>query len=285
MQEIASGVYIEDSYAGVVLGAISLPHGLILVDAPPRAEDVRAWRSALLNLGGGVDRLLVNLDSHIDRTLGTRGMEITVVAHDKAAQVFRNRPTTFKAQGTETGAEWELIGGLSGIRWSPPEITFTNQLAIHWGDSPVLLEYHPGPTPGAIWAVIPAENVIFLGDAVIPGQPPFLAQADLPAWIESLRPLLEPRYREALLISGRTGLVTQKDVRRQVEYLEEIHNQVESLAAAKAAPEAAEKLAPALLTGMKIPAERKAMYTQRLVWGLSHYYTRHFRPNSAEGDE
>ena len=136
MQELAQHVYIETAYAGVTLGAINWSHGLILIDCPFRAEDVRSWRSALLNLGGGVDRLLINLDAHLDRTLGTRSMDCTVLGHDKMAGVFRNRPVTFKAQGSETGAEWELYNGLGSIRWAPPEITFTDQMVIHWDNNP-----------------------------------------------------------------------------------------------------------------------------------------------------
>ena len=62
MQELAENIYIEDEYAGVTLGAINLPHGLIQIDAPPSPEDSRTWRATLLNLGGGVERVLVNLD-------------------------------------------------------------------------------------------------------------------------------------------------------------------------------------------------------------------------------
>src|SRR5436305_5624001 len=107
MQEIANQVYIEEQYPGVILGAISLPHGLVQIDAPPSPEDGRSWRAALLNLNTAPERVLVNLDAHPDRTLGVRGMECTVIAHEKTVQAFRNRPNTFKAQGDETGADWE----------------------------------------------------------------------------------------------------------------------------------------------------------------------------------
>lgn len=120
MQEIAHGIYIENSYTGVTVGAINLSRGLLLVDAPPRPEDTRSWRAGLLNLGGGVERMLANLDAHPDRTLGVRALECTVVAHEKTAQVFRTRPTAFKSQDIETGAEWEQMAGLTSIRWSPP---------------------------------------------------------------------------------------------------------------------------------------------------------------------
>jgi hypothetical protein len=63
MQEITPQVYIETGYAGVTLGAINWPHGLILIDSPFRADDARSWRSSLLNMGGGVERMIINLDA------------------------------------------------------------------------------------------------------------------------------------------------------------------------------------------------------------------------------
>ncbi len=184
MQAIAKDIYISNEYPGATLGVINLPLGLIQIDAPPSPEDGRAWRAALLNLGGSSDRLLVNLDAHPDRTLGDRAMDCTVVAQEKTAHVFRTRPTTFKAQGEETGADWETVPGMGNIRWVPPEITFSHQMFIHWGDSPVLLEHHPGPTSGAAWVILQDLKIVFVGDAVLKNQPPFLAGADIPVWLD-----------------------------------------------------------------------------------------------------
>jgi hypothetical protein len=96
MQQITRNIYFEDGYLGVTVGALVLPHGLILIDAPLRAEDSRSWRSALINQRGGSNKLLINLDAHPDRTLGTRALDCTIIAHQKTALVFRNRPTIFK---------------------------------------------------------------------------------------------------------------------------------------------------------------------------------------------
>jgi cyclase len=285
MQEIIEGIFIEASYPGVTLGAINLPHGLILVDAPPRPEDVRSWRAALLNLGGGVERLLVNLDAHIDRTLGARAMECTVAAHCKTAQVFRNRPTTFKAQNTETGAEWEQINGLGSIRWSPPEIAFSDTLSIYWGDTPVSLEYHPGPNPGAIWVSLPEQKVVFVGDAVTPKQPPFFAHADLPAWIGTLETLLSAPYDGYLIVSGRNGLATVDEVHQQLETIQKVHSTMEDLVQAPADGQAIDHLVPELLAGMQISPERQEMYSQRLHWGLENYFTHHYNSSDNEEEE
>ncbi|PIZ25638.1 MAG: hypothetical protein COY47_04845, partial [Chloroflexi bacterium CG_4_10_14_0_8_um_filter_57_5] len=222
MQAIAEDVYIEDQYLGVTVGVVNLPRGLVQVDAPPSPEDGRAWRAALLNLGGGSERLLVILDAHTDRTLGARAMDCTVVAQEKAVQVFRSRPSTFKAQGDETGADWESIPGLGNVRWVPPEISFSHEMTIYWGDAPVLVEHHPGPSAGASWVVLPEARVVFVGDAVLRNQPPFLAGADLPAWIETVKLLLSPAYRGWLVVCGRGGLAAAEVIRAQVEYLQQV---------------------------------------------------------------
>jgi len=285
MQELAPHVYIETAYPGVTLGAINWSHGLILIDAPFRPEDTRAWRAALLNLSGGVDRLLVNLDAHIDRTLGARNMDCTVVGHEKTAAVFRNRPVTFKAQGLETGAEWEQFNGVGSIRWAVPDLTFSERLVIHWDENPLILEHHPGPAAGAIWAVLPGARVIMLGDAVVVNQPPFLAAADIPVWIESLKPLLLPEYRDYLLVSGRGGLLAHQQVRSQIDFLAKVDEQVARLAEKGSEPEETAQLIPALLSELDYPAERSSRYEQRLRYGLMRYFIRHYRPTTEELEE
>ena len=281
MQAIAKDIYIENGYPGVTLGVISLAHGLFQVDAPPSPEDARTWRAALLSLGGGPERLLVNLDAHPDRTLGARAMDCTVVVHEKTAQVFRSRPNTFKAQGEDTGADWEKIPGLGNVRWIMPEITFSQQLTLHWDENaPIVMEYHPGPSAGAVWVILKHEKVVFVGDAVLRNQPPFLAGADLPAWLETLKLLLSPAYRGWRVVSGRGGLVDVEVVRAQKTYLEKAFNKIEKIANKKSPPEAMENLVAPLLNPFKIPANRHQQYAQRLRYGLYQYYGRHYHPAS-----
>ena len=133
----------------------------------------------------------------------------------KPRRRFITVPNTFKAQGDETGANWEAIPGLGSVRWAPPEISFWTELTLHWSELPIVLESHAGPTAGAIWVILPSEKVVFVGDAVMKGQPPFLAHADLPAWIESLEVLQGPDYKGFTIVSGRGGIVTPQAVRSQ----------------------------------------------------------------------
>jgi glyoxylase-like metal-dependent hydrolase (beta-lactamase superfamily II) len=281
MQQIKPGIYYEDAYLGVTLGALVFSHGTIMIDAPLRPEDARTWRAALLNLrGGGSARLLISLDSHLDRTLGTRAMECTVVTHQKAAQVFRNRPVIFKGQSVDNGADWENYDDAIGTRWASPDITFSDQMTLHWGGPEIVLEHRPGPAPGSTWVVVPSAGVLYVGDAVTPPQPPFLSQADLPAWIETLDKLVSS-YRDFTIVSGRGGLLGLDAVRAMQRYLKTIHKGLERLAKRNAAPEATENLAASLLAEISFPEKFNEQYQQRLRSGLFQYYSRHYRQESS----
>jgi glyoxylase-like metal-dependent hydrolase (beta-lactamase superfamily II) len=279
MEAIAKNVYIEDRYLGVTLGVITQPRGLVLIDAPPSPEDSRSWRASLMGMGNGIERVLINLDSHPDRTLGARAMDCTVIAHEKTALAFRNRPNTFKAQGEETGANWEAIPGLGSVRWAPPEISFLETMTLHWSDSPIHLESHPGPTKGAIWVILPGEKIVFVGDGVIKGQPPFLAHSELPDWIESLD-LLQTKYKGFTVVSGRGGVVTPQVVKHQAEVLKRMLDKLEKLGRKRSSVAAVDKLAEPMLKEFKAPVARHKQYAQRLRYGLHQYYIRHYLSSS-----
>ena len=274
MQEIANNVLIEDQYPGVTLGVIVTNRGLIQIDAPPSPEDARSWRASLMNLGGGLERVLINLDAHPDRTLGARAMDCTVIAHENTALTFRTRPGAFKAQGEETGSDWESITGLGSIRWVPPEISFGEHMALYWNDSPVLLEYHPGPSNGSIWVHLPKEKVIFLGDAVLKNQPPFLAGSNLKEWISSISELLDVNYKGYTFVSGRGGTVTPAIIKTQLDILKSANEKLGKIKAKKPQPAAVEKITASLLKKIKAPAVRQKQYAQRLRYGITHYNSR-----------
>lgn len=281
MDSINKHIFVENQYPGVTLGVIRQSRGLIQIDAPPSPEDGRSWRATLMNFGSGPERILINLDAHPDRTLGVRAMDCSVIAHEKTAQVFRNRPSTFKAQGDDTGASWENIPGLTGIRWVAPEISFTHSMTMQSDDSAILLESHPGPNPGAIWVILPEENIVFVGDAVLKNQPPFLANADIPVWLETLALLQSKEYRDFTVVSGRGGVVTEAVIKSQVAFLKDVLKRIEKISKKKHSADLVDGLAQPLLSHFKAPATRQKQYAQRLRYGMKHYYARHYQTNDS----
>lgn len=285
MEEIEDGVYIEQGYAGVTLGALAYDQGTILIDAPPCPEDTRSWRAALRNLGSGVTRLLINLDQHYDRTLGARAMGCPVMAHTLTAESFQQRSAVFKGQPIDSGADWEECIGLSGVRWAPPTLTLDQRSNLYWAEEPLILEHHPGPTPGAIWAILPERRVVFVGDTVVSEQVPFLENADLPAWIEALDLLISKNYRNHLIVSGRGGPVALDTLRAQRRALKYVQKRMETLAGREAPPEEALSAIKKLMSDLEFPASREEQYRQRLAYGLRQFYIRNYWTGELQDEE
>ena len=274
MQEIAPQVYIENDYPGVTLGFINWKRSLILIDAPFRPDDIRLWRVTMHELAPNTDRLLISLDDHYDRTLGSRQIECTVIGHEKLTQLFKDRPVNIRPQGIETGAAWELHNSLGNIRWSAPEITFNAHLEIKTDNHTMLLESHPGPSPAAIWATLTDEKVCFIGDTVTPRAVPFLASADLAQWMETLSLLLKPVYRSYIIVCGRGGLISTNDIKDQLKTLEKISKQLEKLAGKPLRNEDIQKTASNILKQCDVPKEEEPHHLQRARWGLVQYLKR-----------
>lgn len=281
MKKIKKYIYYENKYFGATVGALLFSKDTVLVDAPLKPEDARGWLASLGRVGAKSRRLVINLDAHPDRTLGTQTLESHVLAHRETARQFRRRAAIFKTLKQESGAEWEETSGLSGLRWILPRVTFSEDMLLHFDDRELRLELHPGPGPGACWLILPADKVVFVGDAVVQGQPPFLAQADIEAWMDALDLLLSRPYRDYIVISGRGGRVGPKDINSHKRLLKEVQSRMQRVARKKNTAHAEiEKLAVRLAERYKAPAKRHHLYVQRLKYGLHNYYTRHFLPGA-----
>ncbi|MCL5429127.1 MAG: MBL fold metallo-hydrolase [Chloroflexi bacterium] len=281
MKKIKNHIYYENNFTGATVGALLFSSDTVLIDAPLKPEDSRAWLSDLHKAGAKPRRLAINLDSHPDRTLGTQALDAQVLAHRETIRQFRRRAAIFKALKQESGAEWEETPGLSGLRWVLPRITFTDHTLLYFDDRELRLELHPGPGPGACWLVSPMDKVVFVGDAVVIGEPPFLGQADIPAWLKQLDVLSSRTFKGFTIIAGRGGKATSKDIAAMRRFLKTVEDKLRRLAKRKSAAAEIDKLAPKLADKFKAPAKRKLLYVQRLKYGMQNYFTRRYHPAKA----
>ncbi len=273
MKEIASGVIIETDFEGVTVGAVQTPNGVIMIDTPLSLKDAQIWRSSCCRAGGSSDRMLVLLDEHFDRCLGARAMRCPIIAHEKTALVISSRNSVGKSQLTRTGAIWESSSEVNSIHWTHPEITFTNEMSINWDDEePLLLEYHPGPSRGSIWAVLPERKVAFIGDTVVINQPPFLSSADLEAWFDTLELLKSNDYKDFILISGRGALVNKDDIRNLQKFIKKVMRLAEKSCGGKVELARIEETGASLVEEFKAKNKVEAeFFRTRLAFGFSQY--------------
>ena len=264
MEKIAENVYIQRYFSGYV-GAIEMSKGVLCLDAPLLQEETRLWRGELMQLRQGRERMLVLLDMHPDRVLGARNMDMPVMAHRKMAEALASRPVTYRHEDRQ-GAWLEICENTSGLRWPSVVLSFTDDARIHWDEPPVVLRHAPGPRLEAVQVFYPMQKTIFVGDAVL-REPPFLADADIPQWIETLNHLLKDDYKRHIIISSRSGPVGRAEVRAQIALLERILRILEQLEQ-DPSPDAISNQVHKLMKKYQPEPAQALMFHARLQYGL-----------------
>lgn len=280
MKKLKNHIYYESTYAGATVGAFLFSNDTVLVDAPLKPEDARAWLSDLHKAGAKPRRVVVSLDSHPDRTLGSQTLDGQAMAHREVVRQIRRRAAIFKALKQESGAEWEETPGLSGLRWTLPRLAFSEQATLYFDERELRVEPHGGPSPGACWLISPSDKVVFVGDALTLGEPPFLAQADITAWMKSLDLLLSRTFKDYTIIAGRGGKATARDVNAQRRWLKDIEAKLKKMSRSKSATAEIEKIALKLAEKFTGTAKRHILYQRRLKHGLQSYFARRYLPAS-----
>lgn len=281
MEEIANNIYIDRSFPGVVLGVLKLKHGLLMVDSPFRVKDQLSWRAKMVNLGGGVDKLLVMMDTHIDRTLGINAMEYSVLGHKNAVEILKNRSTTARATDIEAGADWEHYELPLNIQWALPDMTYTEEVSIYWDNETINVSHRPGAHWAGSWLIYEAEKVIFVGDSVVLDQPPFFAWSDIDLWLEELAWLQSDSFVGYKIVSGRNGVVRSESIQGLMAFLSKTKKIVEDLAKKDDLMDQIITVVPDLMDEIDCNQALKGLYENRLMWGLTQYIQRHYSDNKA----
>ncbi len=280
MQKLAKDVYVESNFPGVTVGAILTADGIICIDTPTHPADARRWRLKLAQLSQKPVLFVVNLDHHRDRVLGNQWFEAPVVAHESTHERVRMLPELFKGGLTDAGADADLATDLAGVRIVLPQLTFTDELTLVKGGREIHLVHRPGSAHGSIWVELPAEQIVFTGDAVTNDVPPFLHDADLEAWLDHLALLQKKKYLAKVVVPGRGAVMDKEGVKDTESFLKVVRRKVETLIRAHKTRLDAALAAPSLLEYFTVPNAMRDHYTRRLRAGLEHVYDSLIAPPS-----
>jgi hypothetical protein len=275
MEEIANNIFIEQSYPGVVSSVLKLNHGLLLVDGPFRADDYQAWYQKVINLGGGIGQLLIMLDTQKDRLVGTPLGDIPIVAHENALAMIQDTQAVSRTPEMKSGSASEPYDLPQNTRWCMPDMTYQQQLNIHWDDEPVVITHQPGAHLAGSWVRYETERVVFVGDSVVIQQPPFLAYASLERWVDELSWLCSETFKNYKIVSGRNGIVQQKSILKMIDFLELVQNVIEELLVMEDPEEGLTQWVPQLLKKLCYDREKAEVFQQRLAWGLTKLLKRY----------
>lgn len=270
MRELAKGVFYEDRYPGVQLGAVVSDGDALLVDTPLRMEDGRSWQAEVAERGRA--RYLALLDDHPDRVYGARSFDLGLIAHRLAREAIVAWPDPVRAGHQLQGAEVDRLKRVSGLARAVPHVGFDQELTLHLGGRMVTLLHRPGPRPGSIWVVVPWARVVFVGDAVWIREPPYVGEADLDPWLEALSELRSREFARYKIVSARDGLVRREALNKMAGFLRKVAHRVEKLGDRDDPAAAAGRLAVQLARGFRVAAARREQAQLRLRTGLEQLY-------------
>jgi len=274
MQEIAEGIVISSEFRRITVGAIATGSGVICVDVPPFPADARRWHSELLEHFKQPIYAVVLTDAQRDRLLGLHWFdEAIIVAHDAAMAAMRLLPPGFVDQSADllaTNSDERI--SFMGVRLHYPRVTFSARLLLHNGGAAIPLLAMPGPTPGNVWIHLPEQRVVFTGDSVVVGMPPYMARPQSKAWLDSLTLLRRPRFAADVIVPGRGPLTTKEATRPLSEFLRYVRRRVQNFYRARRLRAELPALLPEVLALLEIPPGEEDEVERRIRAGLESIY-------------
>jgi cyclase len=190
--EVADGVYAYVQPDGTWwinnTGFITGPQGVFGIDACSTERRTRAYLAAIAAVTTQPVRTLVNTHHHGDHTFGNALFPTaTIVAHEKA----RSEAIAFgpaRELPFWENPEW------GDLPLEPPFLTFTDEIALHAGDSRITVRHvgTPAHTTNDVLAWLPDKSVLFCGDLVFNGGTPFLLMGSVAGAIRALEQAVLP---------------------------------------------------------------------------------------------
>jgi len=266
MQEIVPGVFIFEEYPIVTTGFVVHEGQGLVVDCPYTEDDVHEWLETLSQIAE--PRYCVLTDHSPERSIGARIIQLPLIANDMARMEMVSSPDTYKGNANPIGSEIDRLKRVTGMGRAVPDLTFEREMQLDLNGLMIQFESHPGPMNSSLWVVVPERNVLFIGDAVPTGEPPFLGQAVIDEWLDTLDVLRETRFRDFQMVSARDGIIDRNQINDAARFLRKVRDRVEKLENDPENPDLLQELTLELLDDYPGTEETSPQFELRLKLGM-----------------
>ena len=274
MREIAPGIFVETGYRRVTVGAILTDDGFVLIDTPPYPEDAWHWRERLATIADRPVLAIILTDGHRDRLLGNSWFGTRViVAHEDTLNRASNLPPTFLDSAIDALAT-DVVEReqLAGVRLMVPGVGFSHRMQLRYGGWEIPLLSMPGPMSGSLWVHLPEQRILFAGDSISIGEPPYISSSRTKDWLESLTVLRRSRFPADQIVTGRGPVVDKSATEETSNYLRLARRRVQSLYRAGRPRADTTTIVPELLALFPHDPEDTDALQKRIKSGLDRIY-------------
>ena len=252
-KEVAPGVYLISDLSFSNCGYIVTDRGVVVIDTqlvPFFANEIIKEIKAVTEKP---IRYVINTHWHTDHVGGNEAFspEAPIIGHEFTRKVIAER-----RKEQEAGTIDESIKQLGTFTFTPPDITFDQNMTLHMGDTVIVLKFlGGGHTSGDIVVYLPKEKVLFSGDLFMKGSglPDYRDDSNIDMLIASLRKMQDLDIEK--IISGHLDVGEKKDIQASIDKLISFRKQVKKYVDENVPPEEAARLIP-------FPEGENAFYQQ-----------------------
>ncbi|MDF1500456.1 MAG: MBL fold metallo-hydrolase [Anaerolineales bacterium] len=270
MRRVASQVWVESKFPSGEIGVIADDEEVMLVDTPLLVDDIKQWLTEVESIGAV--HYVVLVDSHPDRVLGTRALDLPRIAHDLTLETIREWPDTFKGSAHPIGAESDRLKRVTGVQSAMPEITFNQELILRLGTKDIRFLHRSGPRPGSLWVLEDTTSVAFVGDAVTVDAPPYIGTSDLSLWLDALDDLRKLERDGYKIVCAHGGLVSRDEINNMARFIRKVETRLKKLAKVDDRDAAAMDYAAELIEDFQVVGQSRELGIFRLQTGLIDLY-------------
>jgi len=219
--------------AGIIVGQ----DGIAVVDTLISAQEAQRFIKDIRKISNKPIKYVIDTHYHLDHTFGNSefaklGAIIVAQENCRASMLHTSEATLQNAANYGLSVEQ-----MAGTQIAYPTLTFSDRMTIDLGDEQVKLIYvGPSHSTGNILVEVPAQKVLFTGDILFTDFHPYIADGDIPGWINNLD-AIETLGVERI-IPGHGPLSTKQDVAEMKSYLLAFDAKAKELAAHSSDPAA-----------------------------------------------
>ncbi|MGQ9552867.1 MAG: MBL fold metallo-hydrolase [Anaerolineae bacterium] len=195
--EVGDDVLVGTGYYGANVGCILTYDGAVLVDAPIIPSEGKAWRQAVEEQMGAELIYMFITDSHPNHAIGNGIFNVPCIANERAYRSMARFTPTMRERVLDMFRDWapEIATELADFQVASPEITFDYDLTIYRGGRVFQMLRLGGHTPASSVLFVQDARVLFAGDLIVNGLPPFVGQGDSLEWLQALQRMREMQPR------------------------------------------------------------------------------------------
>ena len=184
MITLNGNVFVEAAWYPTV-SCVVTPEGLVAIDGPLKPSLAVKWRDRIGSQGPL--RYLINTEHHRDHIAANHFLSGIVIANEGTKADFLETVGSDEQARRELG-EIDPEGAplLAAYRLRPPAITYRDRLTLYLGGNTFRLIHSPGHTRGQTIVHAEEARVVFTGDNLVHGTPPFFHGASVRGWFRSL---------------------------------------------------------------------------------------------------